>query len=92
VNFHKHHQHNHCQTVEISTAKIPSSIATVSVSQDLFQPASEIVDKLLKEADVECPCPALPAMGNTICIANWFCCAAHPKDSQDLLFTIVIPM
>ena len=60
----------------------------VAARQDVFQPASEIVDKQLKDAALSRPCPALPAVANIVRGANRHRCGDRPKDPQDLAFTV----
>jgi len=82
------HPHNHPPAVGVGVAKAVLHNAKVSASRDVFQPAAEVVDKVLREAHLERPRPALPAVGNIVHIANRYRSAMLPKDPQDLSFTV----
>lgn len=85
---HGRHPHNHPAAIGVGVAKALLHNAKVLASHDVFQPAAEVVDKVLREAHLERPCPALPAVGNIVRIANRYRSAMRPKDPQDLSFTI----
>ena len=82
------HKHSHGAVVGVEISKPLIRAVKVAARQDVFQPASEIVDKQLKDAALSRPCPALPAVANIVRGANRHRCGDRPKDPQDLAFTV----
>ena len=85
---HGRHNHNHAASVGVHIAKPLVRDVKAAAVQDVFQPASDIVDKELKNVDLSQPCPALPCVSNIIRIANRYRCKERPKDPQDLAFAL----
>jgi len=82
------HKHNHAAAVGVDTAiPLVRSVKDAAL-QDVFQPASDIVDKQLKDVDLSQPCPALPPVANIIRIANRYRSTQRPKDPEDLSFVL----
>jgi len=79
------HKHNHAAAVGIDTA-IPLVRSVKNVA--LQQPASDIVDKQLKDVDLSQPCLAMPPIANIITIANRYRSTQRPKEPEDLSFVL----
>ena len=82
------HAHNHAAVVGVEVTKpFIRAVKVVSV-QDVFQPASEIVDRHLKDVAMPGPCPALPPLQNIVRVVHRSRCSERPKDPQDLAFEV----
>ena len=81
-------KHNDAATVGFDVAKPLVRSIKVAASQDVFQPASAIVDKHLKDADLSRPWPALPFVANIIRLTNRYRSAKRQKDPKDLSFIL----
>ena len=79
------HKHNHAAAVGVDTA-IPLVRSVKNAA--LQQPASDIVDKQLKDVDLSQPCPAMPSIAKIITIANRYRSTQRPKEPEDLSFVL----
>jgi len=80
--------HSHSPVVRVDVVKPLILAVKLAAIKDVFQPASEIADKQLKDTPLSRPCPAMPAVANIVRGANRYCCGERPKDPQDLAFII----
>ena len=80
--------HNHAAPVGAMVATKIKCLVKQEASNDVFKPASEVVNDVLLKKLTDAPCPSLPRLDSLQRTANRFRQQLRPQDPKDLEFDL----